>query len=102
MKKLLLILGILALSSTNAFAANNPSRDGVMQDVETSSLTCFHLTKVDTIKISPVNPSTAPAGKSNITKLRNQRPSFVTAFAPPDRGSPPTRGEGGTAGGASR
>lgn len=103
MKKLLLILGLLTLSSTSAFAADEQSMNGAMQDVNASNLSSCQLINLDNSKISRVNqPTAAQEKKLNITQFNSQKPSFVTAFAPPDRGSPPTRGEGGKEGSATR
>lgn len=91
MKEVLIILGIILLSSSVALGANLKRYDSTQDETETSALVSSNPTQATTIKADKPDSTYRGDGKSSSERVRVNISSPVDEPAPPDRGSPDTR-----------
>lgn len=91
MKEVLIILGIILLSSSVALGANLKRDDSAQGEAETSALVSSNPTQATTIKADQPDSTHRGDGKSSSERVRVNIVTPVDEPAPPDRGSPDTR-----------
>jgi hypothetical protein len=102
MKKLLIILGVVLLSGTDAFAANLNIEESANHNLETCSFIGSKTTEVIAIEKDMLNNANIQDSRlDTINRTGNSR-STVAQAVPPDRGSPDTRGGNPPEGGGTR
>lgn len=92
MKVLMIILGVVLLSGTDALAANLNRVNGVMQAFgEDSRFNCTS-TDVASTQADTGNHSLAQQKRSHHVDLKENPRLIIGGFAPEDRGNPGDRG----------
>ena len=102
MKKLLIILGVVLLSGTDAFAANLNIEESASHNLETCSFIGSKTTEVRAINKGMLNNANIQDSRLDTINQRGNIPSTVAQAVPPDRGSPDTRGGNPPQGGGTR
>lgn len=92
MKALIIILGVVLLSGTDALAANLNRVDGVMQAFEEDSLSNCTSTDVASTPTDTGNNTLTQQKPSKPVKLKENFRLIIGGFAPEDRGNPGDRG----------
>lgn len=99
MKALIIILGVVLLSGTDALAANLNRVNSVMQSFgEDSGFNCTS-TDVASTQTNTGNPTLTQQKRSHHVELKDNSRLMIGGFAPEDRGNPGDRGKpqsGGT------
>lgn len=93
MKVLMIILGVVLLSGTDALAANLKRVNSVMQAFgEDSQCNCIS-TDVASTPTNTGNPTLTQQKRSHHVELKDNSRFMIGGFAPEDRGNPGDRGE---------
>lgn len=92
MKVLMMILGVVLLSGTDALAANLNRVNGVIQAFEAGSQFNCISTDVASTPTNTGNPTLAQQKRSHHVDLKENSPLIIGGFAPEDRGNPGDRG----------
>lgn len=100
MKALMIILGVVLLSGTEALATNLKRVNSVMQSFEEDRQFNCTSTDVASTPTDTVNPTLTQPKRSHHVELKETPRLIIGGFAPEDRGNPGDRGE--RKGGASR
>jgi hypothetical protein len=92
MKALMIILGVVLLSGTDALAANlNRVNGGMQAFAENSRLNCTS-SDVPSTQTNTGNLTPTPHKPSNHLELKDKSRLMIGGFAPEDRGNPGDRG----------
>ncbi len=92
MKALMISLGVVLLSGTDALAANLNRVNSVIQSFEEDSRFNCTLTDVASTPTDTSNHTLTPQKPSNPVKLKENFRLIIGGFAPEDRGNPRDRG----------
>ncbi len=92
MKKLIIILGVVLLSETDAFAASSKTMDWALHSFQTCNLTSCTSTQVASIKADRGNNPLTQQSSLNPVKLKRNLRFTVAEAVPPTRGNPDGRG----------
>jgi hypothetical protein len=101
MKELIIILGVVVLSGTNALATNLETINEVRYDIKPLNASSASLEQVNCIDGGRCHNTLIQEVSSNSNNLRKTIRSVVAESVPPDRGSAGRRG-GSTEGAGSR
>jgi hypothetical protein len=93
MKEVIIILGVVLLSGTDAWAANLQTRDEAMQSREAFSLSSYISEQVTTNQADGCNNTLSQERESKLVILRGKVQLIEAGFADPSRGNPDGRGK---------
>lgn len=103
MKQLILILGVVLLSGTDALTANLPTTDRVSQNLETYSLSSYPSTEVASNKADTGNSALTQEKRLNPVNLRGNHQEILVGLGPESGGgTPDDRGSTTTQSGGSK
>lgn len=100
MKTLIIILGLILLSGTNAWAANLRTRDEARQARDDFSLSSYIPTQRTPNQADGYHNTLPQESGSKLVILKGKLQLIRAGFDDPGRGNPDQRGEGGKGGGS--
>lgn len=92
MKTLIIILGVVLLSGTDAWAANLKTRDEAMHSLEAFSLSSYLPTEVNANQADGCNNTLTQESRSKLVILGGKLQLIQAQFVGQDRGNPDRRG----------